>query len=547
MKTETFVEPKTQQEIAGLIRDLLQRLGEDPEREGLRSTPSRVEKSLKFLTEGYQADLDKLFNQARFAEPYDEMVLVKDIDFFSLCVHGKTLIASQDGAIFAKDVRPGMKLITIDPDSRHLMSTEVVAASESKHRRRYRILLSNERELVVTGEHPLFVEGKGFTEACQLKTGDRLLATSTRRLCRPRVEPQLGYSFGYVLGAFASDGSLDSGRRVRLEVNEKRFAERFVYHLQEGFGVDAHVESIQKPSGFLKREIQQYRVRVCSSFLAELLKEFLGGDTHSKSFSFPEVVTHDQKTMQGFLDGYIEGDGTVAVTGEKRQYHTGHFIQSSNRVFLERLAELVETPVGAPSSDGSAKVYVSRRWFEPRNTAGGWKRGFSEIPQREMLRDHLGRVQSEMVRVESIEIEEATLKSYTMYNFECRPHHSYLANGVLTANCEHHLIPFFGKCHVAYLPDGKILGLSKIPRLVDAFARRLQVQERLTTQIADALKSYLKPKGVAVVMEAQHLCTMMRGVQKQNTKMVTSSMLGIFRTDPKTRMEFLSLLREKNA
>ncbi len=112
--------------------------------------------------------------------------------------------------------------------------------------------------------------------------------------------------------------------------------------------------------------------------------------------------------------------------------------------------------------------------------------------------------------------------------------------------CEHHMIPFFGKCHVAYIPDGKILGLSKIPRLVDALSHRLQVQERLTTQIADALKKNLNPKGVAVVMEAQHLCTMMRGVQKQNTRMVTSSMLGTFRTDPKTRMEFLSLLREKN-
>ena len=112
--------------------------------------------------------------------------------------------------------------------------------------------------------------------------------------------------------------------------------------------------------------------------------------------------------------------------------------------------------------------------------------------------------------------------------------------------CEHHLIPFFGKCHVAYIPDGKILGLSKIPRLVDALSRRLQVQERLTCQIADALKANLNPKGVAVVMEAQHLCTMMRGVQKQNTRMVTSSMLGTFRTDPKTRIEFLALLKEKN-
>ena len=111
--------------------------------------------------------------------------------------------------------------------------------------------------------------------------------------------------------------------------------------------------------------------------------------------------------------------------------------------------------------------------------------------------------------------------------------------------CEHHLIPFFGKCHVAYIPDGKIVGLSKIPRLVNLFSRRLQVQERLTCQIAETLQEYLKPKGVAVVMEAQHLCTMMRGVEKQNTKMVTSSMLGLFRSDPKTRMEFLSFIRMK--
>ncbi len=112
--------------------------------------------------------------------------------------------------------------------------------------------------------------------------------------------------------------------------------------------------------------------------------------------------------------------------------------------------------------------------------------------------------------------------------------------------CDHHMLPFFGRCHVAYIPDGKILGLSKIPRLVDILSRRLQVQERLTCQIAEAIKSHLQPKGVGVVMEAQHLCTVIRGVQKQNTKMVTSSMLGIFRSDPKTRMEFLSLLREKN-
>jgi GTP cyclohydrolase IA len=107
--------------------------------------------------------------------------------------------------------------------------------------------------------------------------------------------------------------------------------------------------------------------------------------------------------------------------------------------------------------------------------------------------------------------------------------------------CEHHLLPFFGKAHVAYIPDGKIVGLSKLPRVVEVFARRLQVQERLTEQIAQALTDVLRPKGVGVVIEAQHLCMMMRGVEKQNSKTITSAMHGSFRTDGKTRDEFLRL------
>lgn len=112
----------------------------------------------------------------------------------------------------------------------------------------------------------------------------------------------------------------------------------------------------------------------------------------------------------------------------------------------------------------------------------------------------------------------------------------------LYSMCEHHMLPFFGKAHVAYVPDGRVIGLSKIPRLVDAFARRLQVQERLTHQIAQALECALKPKGVGVIVEARHLCMMMRGVEKQNSIMTTSCMLGNFRTDPQTRNEFLRLL-----
>ena len=112
--------------------------------------------------------------------------------------------------------------------------------------------------------------------------------------------------------------------------------------------------------------------------------------------------------------------------------------------------------------------------------------------------------------------------------------------------CEHHMLPFFGKVHVAYIPNGKVIGLSKIPRLIEIFSRRLQIQERLTTQIAETIQKAIEPQGVGVVIEARHLCMMMRGVEKQHSAAVTSSMLGCFRNEQETRSEFLSLIRARS-
>lgn len=143
-------------------------------------------------------------------------------------------------------------------------------------------------------------------------------------------------------------------------------------------------------------------------------------------------------------------------------------------------------------------------------------KGYSEDPV-EVLNDALFDVQSdEMVIVKDIDF-------YSL--------------------CEHHLLPFFGKCHIAYLPSNKVVGLSKLPRLVEVYARRLQVQERMTTDIARTINDLIKPQGVAVVIEAQHLCMAMRGVEKQNSYALTSSMLGAFRDDARTRAEFLDLIK----
>lgn len=181
---------------------------------------------------------------------------------------------------------------------------------------------------------------------------------------------------------------------------------------------------------------------------------------------------------------------------------------------IEAAVTTILTEIGEkPERDGlqktPARVAVAMRFFT---------KGYSEDPL-ETLNDALFDVDyDEMVVVKDIDF-------YSL--------------------CEHHMVPFFGRVHVGYIPDGKVVGLSKIPRLVEMFARRLQVQERFTMQVASIIEDVLHPKGVAVVVEAKHLCMVMRGVQKQNSFAITSSMRGVFSSDPKTRSEFMELIRHR--
>ncbi|MBI4638818.1 MAG: GTP cyclohydrolase I FolE [Candidatus Rokubacteria bacterium] len=457
------------------------------------------------------------------------MVVVKDIDFFSLCVPSKQIVNAVGGAKPARLVKVGDRLWTLDRG--YLKETVVTTVTSRKTREIVEVRTRGGR-VRLTPDHPVMTES-GWQEAQDLRVGTRVEWINPRSLCRTPYRPQPGYALGYVLGAVAADGSIQDGRCVALIVKDRRFAEKYRTTLTEAFpGSASKIESVAVPSGFLRRDTSMFRVRIVSRAIAEKLCRWLGvseegARSKTKSFVFPRVVTSSQEMMQGFLDGYCDGDGYAVGSSAK-------YIVSSNQRFLTALADYLETPLKKTGTGGTARVYVSSHWHQ-----AGWygKHGFRSQS------DFYVPVDSTYATVMEVRRLPGAKKPHTVYSFKCEPYSTFLVGGHLTHNCDHHLLPFFGKAHIAYMPRRKIVGLSKIPRLVEMYSRRLQVQERLTTQIANTLNEALQPRGVAVVMEAIHLCMLMRGVEKQNSKAVTSAMLGAFRDRPETRAEFMELIK----
>jgi GTP cyclohydrolase I len=514
--------------IAPLIEQLLKELGEDVTREGLDRTPDRVEKALRYLTSGYDQDVNTILNDALFVEDYDEMVVVKDIDFFSLCVPSKQIVNAVDGAKPARAVAIGDRLWTLDQG---FLKETVVTGIASRTTRDIVEVTTAGGRFEVTPDHPIMTRD-GWREAQHLEAGAEVEWTSPRSLCRAPHELNPGYPLGYVLGAVAADGSIQEGRRIALIVKSEHFAEKYCEMLSKAvLSRTPKIERVRVPSGYLKQEIPMFRVRTVSRVLGEKFCRWLGvsevgSRSKTKSFAFPVVVTSSQEMFQGFLDGYCDGDGEKERSG-------GRWLFSSNREFLTELGRHLNTPMRI-GRDEMARVYVSNRWHQP-----GWRgrHGFRQECEFYVPID------STFTTVFGVRRLPRATKPHTVYSFKCEPYPTFLIAGHLGHNCEHHLLPFIGKCHVAYMPRRKIVGLSKIPRLVEMYSRRLQVQERLTKQIANTLNDVLQPMGVAVVMEGIHLCMLMRGVEKQNSKAVTSAMLGAFRDRPETRAEFMELIK----
>jgi GTP cyclohydrolase I len=509
------------------VRLILEGIGEDPERGGLRQTPSRVARMYEEIVSGIDYDASELVTVVEGAD-FDEMIMVRDIPLYSLCVPSKERINTPNGVVRASSVRPGQELWTLDDDGR-LVTTRV---SSVAWRNAWEVveLRTASNVLRVTPEHPIKTPA-GWVDAGDLAVGEKVLAVHTKKLHQVRHTVTEGYDLGYVIGAVGSDGSVQDGRRISLVVRDRVFAERFAQALKAAFGVERPIEEIDVPSGYLAHEIPMFRVRVVSRYIATLLLDWFGGSKKTKEFHFPWVALRSEEMMRGFLDGYCDGDG-YAIKGSDG----ARWIITANANFAHELAGLLGTRA-APARGDIWRIYVSAKWNVP-----GWhgRPGYRQLstPLYPPDADYF-----QLTEVRRLHVEGT--KPYRVYSFQCEPYPSFLVGGVQTHNCEHHLIPFVGKAHVAYIPNKsqQITGLSKVARVVDMLAKKPQVQERLTTEIAEAIEKALSPRGVFVVIEAEHLCMTMRGVKKPGAVTVTSAVRGLFRSDARTRQEAMDHIR----
>ena len=514
--------------IAKAVREILEAIGEDPDRDGLRDTPTRVGRMYAEVCAGLHEQADTHL-AVTFEAGHDEMVMVRDIAVQSLCVPSKQTVNAVDGAKRAADVVVGDKLWTFD-EAGALVETEVVSVGWRRTDELVDIR-AGAHHIRLTPNHPVMTPD-GWRDAGDLRPGDKLQTFPTRQLCQERYIVQEGYELGYSLGSIGSDGSVQDGRRISLVVNDEAFANRFAHCLRMAFGVDPQVEPIMVPSGFLEREIPMFRVRVVSRHIATLVLSWFGGTKATKAFHFPRVVLRSKEMMEGFLDGYCDGDGCWNTS----QNDGSRTIISANLGFLSELGAVLGT-----------KPYVDKRGFGTLHVPAYWIRPDARYA-REFVSDEtipLLPPDEHWTEVDAVErVPQGGTKPFRVYSFHCEPYHSFLVGGVGAKNCEHHLIPFIGKAHVAYIPgpDGRITGLSKLARLVDAYAKRPQVQERLTAQVADEIDKTLAPRGVMVVIEAEHLCMTMRGVRKPGSTTVTSAVRGLFRTSVATREEAMRFI-----
>ncbi|MFC7966345.1 hypothetical protein [Streptomyces cinereoruber] len=318
----------------------------------------------------------------------------------------KMLVNLVSGCAQAKKVVPGSEMWTLDGD--RTVRTTVVDVTAVKARTAVDVV--TDHMTFTVSPDLLLSTPDGWAPAAEA-AGKTVAWTHARKLCRERLTIKPGYEFGYFVGATCADGTVGKNY-VSLVVNEERFAARYAAALTSCTGLPARLEAVTRPSGYLKRDLPGFRVRVVSSYLADALRHYVGGDAHHMRQSFPRVVLRDIDTFDGFLDGYIEGDGCRIKGWEGRQ------IVSSNVSFLAELAQIIGARFTPPRQGLRSQLCVSNRW------AG---RG-TFVPEEHPLDPP----ESSWIKVHEVRPRPALgAKPFTFYGYHLAPHPTFLLNGHL--------------------------------------------------------------------------------------------------------------------
>jgi len=439
------------------IKRILQFIGDDPMRDGLKDTPRRVVASYAEIFAGYKMDVKDCFTTFE-RDGFDELVLLKDIEFFSCCVTGSTFVETPRGRIPIERLDHGEYIYCWDEDNLKMTIRQAGHPRMTGQSKRLWRIHTDKDALLCTGNHKILTHNRGWIKARNLKAGDSIVALN--RGCRVyQNTPRAMVNW--------------------TGMKKQRPEHRFIYE------------------------------EICGEVDVE---DHIHHGNHNANDNRPENL-------------YRMGNG--------------------EHMRLHRLSENGKTGFAIISNE-------DRDEFKQRQIEGIKRSQTEEVRQKrsESLKRYWDSMTPKQRRERNhrVLLVEKTKWKEDVWCMDVPKHHNFVANGMVVHNCEHHMLPFWGKAHIAYIPGtsntSRIIGASKLARILEVYARRLQIQERICQQVTQALRVHLKPLGSACIIEAVHSCIACRGIKKQHSKLITSSLTGVFKEEGnQARLELLQLIK----